>query len=529
MQRALSLALSTSMLAACIAGCSRPSSNEDATKAAGPAPRASAPAGNEGRATPATRLTIYSGDYETLATQGTTDGANAGFVLVERELGYALKDGINRISAQGLPRWMDAEAATLRPLGPGVEVLSQRHVSPPRDAQDVMATAIGQRVTVEHTSGGAKQTDTGILVSGSDDSSGAGLTLALPDGRVKVIREFDSFSLVDAAATLPQQAALRWTVQAANGGDMRFRLDYPMSGMAWRAEYLATLAAGDGCTLDLDGAALVANRSGAGFDDAQLTLVAGAPNRTRDAVMVTGSRDRYEAAADMAQAAPAPPMPEQRRSGEYHAYELPGTFDLGNGSTERVPLFQRLRGVACERAYETSPAMGLWQPPRPLVEPGYNDQTGAQPVKATVSLGKDQAKALQQALPAGRVRVFEGRDFLGESMLPHTPKGADVRLEVGTAFDLTAERERTAFNVDRAGRSMTESFAVTLKNAKATDATVLVVEPIPRWSAWEIVESSAPAKKRDAQRAEFEVTVPAGGEARLTYTARYRWAPDVRP
>lgn len=528
MQQALSLALSAAVLASCIAGCSRPSSKEDG-KAARPAPAAPAPAGNDARAAPATRLTIYSGDYETLAAQGTSHGAAAGFVLVERELGYALKDGVNRISAQGLPRWMDAEAATLRPLGRGVEILSQRHVSPPRNAQDVMATAIGQRVTVEHTSGGAKQTDTGILVSGSDDSAGAGLTLALSDGRIKVIREFDNFSLVDAAATLPQQAALRWTVQAANGGDMRFRLDYPMSGMAWRAEYLATLAAGDGCRLDLDGAALVANRSGVGFDDARLTLVAGAPNQGRDAIMVTGSRlKRSEVATDMAQAAPSP-MPEQRRSGEYHAYELPGAFDLGNGSTERVPLFQRLRGVACGRAYETTPAMGPWQPPRPLIEPGYNDQTGPQPVKATVSLNEGQAKALQQALPAGRVRVFEGRDFLGESMLPHTPRGADIRLEVGTAFDLAAERERTAFNVDRAGRSMTESFAVTLKNAKAVDTTVVVVEPIPRWSAWEIVESSVPAEKRDAQRAEFEVTVPAGGEARLTYTARYRWAPDVRP
>ena len=530
MPQALSLALSAAVLSCCIAGCSRPSSKDDAGKAARPAPAAPAPAGKEQRTAPATRLTIYSGGYERLAAQGTSHGAAAGFVLVERELGYTLKNGVNRISAQGLPRWMDAEAATLRPLGQGVEILSQRHISPPRDAQDVMATAIGQRVTVEHTSGGAKQTDTGILVSGSDEASGAGLTLALSDGRIKVIREFDNFSLIDAAATLPQQAALRWTVQAASSGDMRFRLDYPMSGMAWRAEYLATLSAGDGCRLDLDGAALVANRSGAGFDDARLTLVAGAPNQGRDDLMVSGSRVAYEEAADMAQAAPTPPpMPEQRSSGEYHAYELPGAFDLDNGSTERVPLFQRLRGVACERAYETTPAMGLWQPPRPLIEPGYNDQTGPQPVKATVSLNEGQAKALQQALPAGRVRVFEGRDFLGESMLPHTPKGGDVRLEVGTAFDLTAERERTAFNVDRAGRSMSESFAVTLKNAKATDATVVVVEPIPRWSAWEIVESSVPAKKRDAQRAEFEVTVPAGGEARLTYTARYRWAPDVRP
>lgn len=512
------------VLAGCIIGCSRESPPEDAATATKAPPAAAASAEGQGRAAPATHLTIYSGDYEQLAASGGMDAADApGFVLVERRLGYALREGVNRISAQGLPRGMDAEAATLRPLGEGVEILAQRHVAPPQGAQDVLAVAKGRRVTVEHTSGGAKQTDTGTLVS-----SGDGLTLALPDGRIKVIREYDNFSLVDASALLPQQASLQWTVQATNAGDMRFELDYPMSGMAWRAEYRATLAAGEGCRLDLDGAALVANRSGVGFDEARLTLVAGAPRRERDFVAANGARLQYEA-ADMAQAAPAPPVPEQRTSGEYHAYDLPGAFDLGNGSTERVPLFRPLRGVACERAYETSPATDWWQPPRPLIEPGYNDQTGPQPVKATVSLDPAQSKALGQALPAGRMRVFDGRDLLGESMLPHTPKGAEVRLEVGTVFDLTAERERTAFNVDRAGRSMTESFAITLRNAKAADATVVVVEPIPRWSDWDIVESSVPANKRDAHRAEFEVTVPAGGETRLTYTARYRWAPEVRP
>ena len=89
--------------------------------------------------------------------------------------------------------------------------------------------------------------------------------------------------------------------------------------------------------------------------------------------------------------------------------------------------------------------------------------------------------------------------------------------------------ENTAFDVDRSGRTITESFAVTLRNAKAADATVRVVEPLPRWSDWEIVESSVPAERQDARHAVFEVPVPAGGEARLTYTVRYRWARDVAP
>ena len=68
-------------------------------------------------------------------------------------------------------------------------------------------------------------------------------------------------------------------MQADKTGDAGFELAYPMGGMAWRAEYLATLAPGDGCKLDFDGAALIANRSGAGFADAKLTLVAGEAKR----------------------------------------------------------------------------------------------------------------------------------------------------------------------------------------------------------------------------------------------------------
>jgi hypothetical protein len=102
-------------------------------------------------------------------------------------------------------------------------------------------------------------------------------------------------------------------------------------------------------------------------------------------------------------------------------------------------------------------------------------------------------------------------------------------MEVGTAFDLTAERERAGFNVDRAGRTMTESFRITLRNAREADATVTVIEPMGRWTDWEITASSVEGTKRDAQHAEFDVPVPAGGETVLTYTVSYRWPRGMTP
>lgn len=510
-------------LACALAACSDDAPRDEPAE---PAPPTTATAAGDDPQDTAgsTRLTIYSGDYQALA--GGYGGGETGYALVSRDLRFDLQAGANSVAVDELPQAIDVAATSLRPATPGVTVGAQRFLAPLQGADQVFARAIGRRVAVDHTSGGARQTDNGILVAAGD-----GLTLALSDGRYKVIREFDSLSVLDTANLPGAQPQLRWEVQAQDAGPATFRFEYPTGGLAWRSEYIGRLGDGDdgSCTMALTGWAMVANRSGTRFEDAALTLVAGDPNRVPEA---QAKRARYAAAAPPPPPAPVAQedaMPAQRRSGEYHAYDLPGRTDLADGAIERVALFAPVPAVTCERTYETQPGISPWLPPRPLVDPGFNSSTGRQPVAAVVAFDNSEAAGLGRPLPEGRVRMFDGEDFLGESSLPHTAAGAEIRMEVGTAFDLTAERERLRFNVDRASRTMTESFEVTLDNAMEDDATVIVVEPMPRWGDWEIASSSVPAERRDAQHAEFEVTVPAGGEAVLTYTVRYQWPAGMRP
>lgn len=514
--------LSLTVLAIALTACSAsPSGDRDSQ------PASTAKAGDNGDAhsNGATRLTVYSGDYEALSRVRSASFGMPGYVLVERPLRFPLKRGSNSLSDQALPPSMDIEAAVLQPRTAGVSVNGQRYIAPVSGAQNVVGVAIGRKVTVEHTAGGAKQTDTGVLLAAGD-----GLTLALDDGRIKVIRSYDSFNLIDNDNVLPRQSALQWTVEATQAGYADFTLSYPMGGMAWRAEYLATLATGGGCKLTLDGAALVANRSGRAFDGARLSLVAGAPNRTNNESLerVQMAASRMEAYADSAAAA-APSKPVERAAGEYHAYDLPQPVSLSNGSTERIALFPRNDAVACERIYSIETADNDWQPSTPLIDRGYSGQTGDIPVIAKVEFKNDKPSGLGLPLPAGRVRVFDGSDFLGESALDHTPAGAQIKLQLGKVFDLSGKREATGFQLDRTGRTITESFKLTLKNAKKSEATVRVTEPLPRWSDWEIVSSSLPSKKKDARHAQFEVPVAAGGETELIYTVRYRWPQDVKP
>src|SRR5690606_11718434 len=351
-------------------------------------------------------LTIYSGDYDQLANAGEPPGRyTPGFALVDSTLHYKLEAGANTITLAHLPRAIDSASATLRGNG-GVRVDAQRFLAPPAGAEAVLAAAIGQRVAVEHTSGGARQVDNGTLVS-----AGEGLTLALPDGRTKVIRQYDNFSLLDGERQPPAEPTLRWQVSAQEAGERKLEFSYATGGLAWRAEYLARVAPGEDCKLALEGAAMVANQSGVSFRNVALTLVAGEPNRVRE--------DAPQRVRAMAAPAP-PPMAdaggiEPRRSGEYYAYPVPQRSSLMQASIERVPLFPPLPGITCERGYRTRPALEPWIPPRPLTSPGYNNGSGAQPVTAAVSFANSREPGLGRPLPAGRARVFEAGDFLGEA------------------------------------------------------------------------------------------------------------------
>lgn len=215
-----------------------------------------------------------------------------------------------------------------------------------------------------------------------------------------------------------------------------------------------------------------------------------------------------------------------RVAGESHAYRIPGLSTLADGSIQRLPLLDAAEGIACERRYEVgAPGQG-WTPPQPIIDRSFNGDGGERPVIASLSF-RNRGQGLGVPLPAGRVRVSENGDLLGEAMLGHTAAGEEVSLQLGNAFDLNAERERTGFELDRAGRQMTETVRYTVRNAKPGAATVRIHEAMPRWSEWELVSSSVPAVARDAQSASFDLKVPAGGEAQLQYTVRYRWAPDV--
>ena len=465
----------------------------------------------------APRLTLYSGDFDAVAQSAPMPGG-PGFARYESTLSYDLAAGESRQSLAGLPLALDPGSVLLRPRG-DASVRSQRLDFAVAGQDELLRRALGQVVTVEQSVGDARQTYTGTLLA-----TGNGLTLKLADGRIKVLSGYASFELPALPEGVVNEPTLTWTLAAPRAGRQAFDLAYDTAGLGWRAEYQAQVSGqGSACRLELEGAAMVANRSGVDYRGVALTLVAGQPNRIAGGY----AAPKYARAemADMAVAA-APPAPQAQAAGESQAYRIPGTSDLPDASLQRLPLVDAARGITCERRYEIGSDAGGWTPSQPIIDRNFNGDGGQRPVGVRLAF-QNRGTGLGIPLPAGRLRVSEGGALLGEAMTGHTPAGGKVDVALGTAFDLTAERSRTAFELDRAGRTMTETVEFTVRNAKAEAATVRIHENLPRWSDWELTASSVPAVRKDAQSASFDLAVPAGGEARLVYTVRYRWAPDV--
>ena len=111
--------------------------------------------------------------------------------------------------------------------------------------------------------------------------------------------------------------------------------------------------------------------------------------------------------------------------------------------------------------------------------------------------------------------------LLGESWMSHTPANDDVSLKMGESFDVTGSRKQTLFEIlpseNQSVRQYESAYEIVLKNAKNTGVIVQVREPIP--GSWRILQENYPHTK-DGTTAVWRVSVPAGGQAILSYRVR---------
>ncbi|MDF4004470.1 DUF4139 domain-containing protein [Luteibacter sp. PPL552] len=461
-----------------------------------------------------TTLTLYRADNDQLfATNGDAVSGD-GYAVVHERRAFDLKGGTQDLSIDGLPSALDSEALSLRFPGKGMRVVSQRLLLG-EGFDAAIAGLTGKQVTVIGTAG--ETIAAGTLVRAGDP-----MVIRDGSGQTSVVKSFAALRAAD-AGDIARGSTLQVRVAGGAAGRTTAQLDYPTSGLGWRGAYVATLAPGATCRMDVDASASIANRSGRDWKDVTLKLIAGDANRAKAAPQ---PRMFKTLAAPAPMAADMEAMPTQATLGDLRTYTLPTAVDLPDGSVTQTPLYDR-HTIDCERdaVYDTQTRYYGSQP-RTEREIGMAPNT---PIVSTVRF-----KAFD-SLPAGYVRVLTtdrdgNAELLGEGRLDDTPKNKDATVTLGNAFDLTATREQTAFTADVAAHRMDESIRITVTNAGDASRTVTVREHPSRWRAWTLTSSSVKPTKSSADELTFKLEVPANGTATLDYAVRYTWAAsDVRP
>ena len=91
-------------------------------------------------------------------------------------------------------------------------------------------------------------------------------------------------------ARLRARPTLVLELQNANANEQQVELSYLTGGLAWKADYVAELAA-DEKTMDLSGWVTLTNTSGSAYNDAKLQLVAGDVNQVQPMMQQGGQVD----------------------------------------------------------------------------------------------------------------------------------------------------------------------------------------------------------------------------------------------
>jgi hypothetical protein len=294
--------------------------------------------------------------------------------------------------------------------------------------------------------------------------------------------------------------------------------------MTWEALYQVMLT---GARSQVSGTATVTSQA-LRADSTEVQLVAGAIRRTR----LTPPEYAY-AARDAAavSAIQVRGLEEKQTSeeavGETHVYQLPGRLTIEPGVPVTTALFPRTSAAVTQELIV--PGVLPWR--------GWIGQQPGEPNRISVQVWYTLKRARatpfgDRPLPGGTVQLYQpdsaGRvQLIGEAATDHTAPGRDLRVQSGDAFDVTAERVQTDFNQEQlppARRGLpsrtriTAAYRVTVSNAKPEAVMVDVRES--RYGVWRIVDSSVPPEKLSATEQRFRLSVPANGEATLTYSVQ---------
>ena len=434
---------------------------------------------------------------------------NQDLALVKDTRKVSLKTGLNALALRDVSAQIRPETALLRSINaPGsLTLLEQNFDFDLLTPQKMLEKYVGKTVGIVKTNPttGAETTEQATVLSANNGvvlKVGNRIETGLP-GRIV----YD-----DVPANLRDRPTLVTQIINKGATNQTVELSYLTGGLGWKADYVAELNDKEN-QLDLSGWVTLTNTSGTSYKNAKLQLVAGDVNRVQQNMRPTMMRKNMDIMAE----AVAVPMAEESLL-EYHLYTLDRPTNIMESQTKQVALLSA-SGVPVRKEL-------LLQGADYYYAGQYGEIGTKMKVGVFIEFDNKEASKLGLPLPKGILRVYKkdskgNAQFVGEDNIDHTPKNETVRLKLGEAFDVTADKKQTDFKVlpppTKHNQLYESAFELVLKNVKKEKVTVIVQEPIG--GDWKIISESAPHTKANSHLAVWKIDIPAEGKTTLTYRA----------
>jgi hypothetical protein len=426
--------------------------------------------------------------------------------LVKDQRSVQLPTGIHHLAVRDVSAQIRPETASLRSLNGSLSVMEQNFDFDLLTPQKLLEKYIGKIVSIIsiNPATGVETREKAQVLSANN-----GVVLKIGD-RIETGMP-GRIVYPDVPANLRDRPTLVVQLNNKSSTKQDVELSYLTGGLGWKADYVAELNSSDD-KLDLSGWVTLSNTSGTSYRDAKLQLVAGDVNRVQEHYRTAVKSMARMEMLDMA--APAPMAEESLL--EYHLYTLDRPTTIAENQTKQVALLSA-KNVPVRKELLLRGAEYYYQS-------SYGDLGQKMKVGVFVEFDNKENAQLGMPLPKGVIRVYkkdsnDNAQFVGEDRIEHTPKNETVRLKLGEAFDVTADKKQTDFRKlpkpMKGSNAFESAYEIVLKNAKKEPVSVSVQEPIP--GEWRIINSSHPATKAASNTAVWKIEVPAEGETILNY------------
>ncbi|MGA1867299.1 MAG: DUF4139 domain-containing protein [bacterium] len=316
---------------------------------------------------------------------------------------------------------------------------------------------------------------------------------------------------------------LWWSYENSFAGDQILETSYLTNNISWSADYILILNAEENLA-DISSWVTIVNQSGATYKNAQLRLVAGQVQRRMEPIIPYYPQygGLYGAVVNLTPVASV--QFEEEATFEYHTYDLGRTTTIKDKKTKQISMLEA-SGVVTEKEL--------------LVEGGiisyltgyYGEDEIRLPVNVYIKFKNSEASNLGLSLPAGVMHIYQEDNngylwFIGEDKITHTPIDEEVKLYVGDAFDIVAERIQTDYKL--VSQNVHESeWEITLRNHKEEDVVVSIKEQLR--DDWEIINSTHPYEQIDAFTIRFDIEVSKEEEVKVNYRVRITEESEIVP